>query len=427
MADSNWDNSLQVAKYLDRHFVLQILEFVQQNKIYREKDILQAKIEVLSKTNMVDFHIETLQKLHDNQDTPEALVTRRNEVVEELKRLNDALNAIPALQFLTDADDQKVEQTPVLTSKDVAEKQITVEQVKLVLEFARFQYNCGNYSRAATALGHFISITSSDENKLRNKEYLSALWGKFAASKLSCKPTNVLEADFDILKQTVETFQGYTSSTEQMNQRLWLFHWSLFMFSKESRNEAIDRFLSDKSLRYLVKSQCPYLLRYVVTALILNKRLKENVAKYIKLLQQESFSYSDPVVDFLFNLLQKVDFDTAVRNYTDAEAVLSNDFFLYDFADSFKESARVLIFETYSKLHSVVSLEKLSHLLNLDIDATELWVVSIIRNPRDIEARIDSARGCVVFNSNHQYNIHRQVIEKTKEIPKRYISNYNRN
>jgi translation initiation factor 3 subunit E len=51
MAD--YDLTPQLGKYLDRHLVFPILEFLSERKLYNERDILEARLQLLSKTNMV--------------------------------------------------------------------------------------------------------------------------------------------------------------------------------------------------------------------------------------------------------------------------------------------------------------------------------------------------------------------------------------
>jgi translation initiation factor 3 subunit E len=67
--------SLQVGHYLDRHLVFPLLEFLQVQGVYPEPEILQAKIDLLQKTNMVDFALDIHATLH-GPDTPNAGASR---------------------------------------------------------------------------------------------------------------------------------------------------------------------------------------------------------------------------------------------------------------------------------------------------------------------------------------------------------------
>lgn len=52
-----------VAKHLDKHLVLPLLEFLQTKGCYDDKSILRAKLALLEKTNMIDFAIDIYKLL----------------------------------------------------------------------------------------------------------------------------------------------------------------------------------------------------------------------------------------------------------------------------------------------------------------------------------------------------------------------------
>ncbi len=57
--------------------------------------------------------------------------------------------------------------------------------------------------------------------------------------------------------------------------------------------------------------------------------------------------------------------------------------------EEFVENARLLIFETYCRIHQCIDLAMLADKLNMDKSAAETWVVNLIRNAR-LNAKIDS-------------------------------------
>lgn len=61
----------QVSLFLDRHLVFPLLEFLQTQEVYPAAEILQAKIELLQQTNMVDFALDIHASLH-GPDAPAA-------------------------------------------------------------------------------------------------------------------------------------------------------------------------------------------------------------------------------------------------------------------------------------------------------------------------------------------------------------------
>jgi translation initiation factor 3 subunit E len=69
---SEYDLTLKVSQYLDRHMIFPLLEFLSSHKIYDEKDILVVKLDLLNNTNMVDFAMDCYRNLHpDEEDVPE--------------------------------------------------------------------------------------------------------------------------------------------------------------------------------------------------------------------------------------------------------------------------------------------------------------------------------------------------------------------
>jgi PCI domain len=57
--------------------------------------------------------------------------------------------------------------------------------------------------------------------------------------------------------------------------------------------------------------------------------------------------------------------------------------------DDFMENARLLVFETYCRIHQCIDLQMLADKLGMEKQAAETWVVNLIRNAR-LNAKIDS-------------------------------------
>ena len=84
MADHNLTPVL--AKCLDRHLVFPLLEFLSQKQLFDGADIQRAKIDLLQKTNMVDYAMDIYKELY-NKEAPADMRERRGEVVSNLKTL----------------------------------------------------------------------------------------------------------------------------------------------------------------------------------------------------------------------------------------------------------------------------------------------------------------------------------------------------
>jgi translation initiation factor 3 subunit E len=83
MAQPNYDLTRTLAPYFDRHLVFPLLEFIDTKKVeyhdfpeiskdlYSEEELLQSKLQLLEKTNMVDFAADIYKKLHKTDDFPQ--------------------------------------------------------------------------------------------------------------------------------------------------------------------------------------------------------------------------------------------------------------------------------------------------------------------------------------------------------------------
>ncbi|KAJ8305792.1 hypothetical protein KUTeg_016337 [Tegillarca granosa] len=160
---------------------------------------------------------------------------------------------------------------------------------------------------------------------------------------------------------------------------------------------------------------CPHILRYLTTAVITNKGRRRQVLKdLVKVIQQESYTYRDPITEFVECLYVNFDFDGAQQKLRECEEVLVNDFFLVACLDDFIENARLLIFETFCRIHECISINMLAEKLNMTVDDAERWIVNLIRNAR-LDAKIDSKLGHVVMGAQ-AVSPYQQVIEKTKNL-----------
>ena len=84
---AQYDLTQELCRNLDRHLAFPLLEFLSNKELYDEADIQKAKIDLLQKTNMVDYAAEIYTDLHGTEEIPEEMNTRRKEVVAKLKTL----------------------------------------------------------------------------------------------------------------------------------------------------------------------------------------------------------------------------------------------------------------------------------------------------------------------------------------------------
>ncbi|KAH9648807.1 eukaryotic translation initiation factor 3 subunit E [Citrus sinensis] len=412
---ATYDLTQRIAPNLDRHLVFPLLEFLQERQMYPDEQILKSKIELLNKTNMVDYAMDIHKSLYHTEDVPQDMVERRVEVVARLKALEE--RAAPIVSFLQNpnsfqdlrANDQHYN-LQMLNDR---------YQIEALYQYAKFQFECGNYSGAADYLYQYRALCTNSERRL------SALWGKMAAEILMQNWDIALE-ELNQLKEKVDDPKSFTSPLNQMQSRIWLMHWSLFIFFNHDngRTLIIDLFNQDKYLN-AIQTNAPHLLRYLATAFIVNKRRRPQFKDFIKVIQQEQNSYKDPITEFLACVYVNYDFDGAQKKMKECEEVILNDPFLgkrvedSNFAtvplrDEFLENARLFIFETYCRIHQRIDMAVLAEKLNLNYEEAQRWIVNLIRNSK-LDAKIDAKSGTVIMEPT-QPNVYEQLIDHTKGL-----------
>eukprot|EP01136_Pigoraptor_vietnamica_P038446 Opistho-1_new@107784 len=404
---AEYDLTPVIGGFLDRHLVFPLLEFLQQNNLYTEKEILQGKLDLLSETNLVDFAMDIYRTLHGSEDVPQSLVEKRQTVVARLQQLTNDIQ--PIIRIFENQDVLKELRQDKLWNLQYLEQNFGFEvgMLDTLYDYAKFQYDCGNYAGAADHLYHYC-VLSTDAEKC-----FSAMWGKFAAEILMHNWDGALE-DMTRLKEIIDN-KTFATHLQQLQQRTWLIHWSLFVFFNhpKGRDAVIDTFFQPAYLN-AIQTTCPHILRYLATAVITNKRRRTIMKDLVKVITQESYKYKDPVTELLECLYVNFDFDGAQHKLRECEKVLSNDFFLVSCRDEFIENARLFIFETYCRIHQCISIGLLAEKLNMSTEDAERWIVNLIRNAR-LDAKIDSKDGNVVMGTQIQ-SVYYQVIEKTKGL-----------
>merc|ERR1740124_595833 len=244
---------------------------------------------------MVDFAMDVHKSLYPDQEVPATLKDKRSQVVENFKKLQAETE--PVLKIFADPEvTRQIQQSR--DSKQLLDflmkgYNFKTEMIDTCYNFAKFQYECGNYSGASEYLYfHRILVQPTDKN------YLNGMWGKLAAEILMQNWDTALE-DLNRLKTFIDE-STFGSNLQTLQQRTWLIHWSLFVFFNhpKGRDLIIDLFLYQKPYLNAIQTTWPWILRYLATAVITNKSSRRNVMKdLIKVIQEESYTYTSTLAD----------------------------------------------------------------------------------------------------------------------------------
>ncbi|KAK6046101.1 eIF3 subunit 6 protein [Cooperia oncophora] len=156
---AEYDLTKRMAPFFDLHLIIPLLEFIEPRKIYDDASLVEMHRHVLMKTNMIDSLTETYQ----GQPTPKELETKRAEVLKERDILKAKVD--PVIEIL-ELDDVK-ELMESTRDRDGNNKildflqqnhNFQLDMIDALFKYAKFMYECGNYTAASVRCCNFFLI-----------------------------------------------------------------------------------------------------------------------------------------------------------------------------------------------------------------------------------------------------------------------------
>jgi len=425
---SSFDLLPKLSPYLDLHMVFPLISYAEGLRtVYKNEDLLRAKMELLEYTNMVDYEIEQWTS-NNSEPPPPQMTERRQAVVEAMKSLT--AGAQPLLTVVNDAT--LLAELKESKSFNIAYLEVNHGVTPAVLDnffaYGKFQFECGNYEKAQSIMALYREL----DHEERSERAFDALWGKLASEILMIvaqweeSTASAALADLGELEKILDAREDDQlhppNLLEQLQFRSWMLHWSLFVFFHQSdgRSRIVDFFMGSKERprprhRNVIETLCPWLFRYVVAALIANKnRSNMQLRDLAQLVAQERYEYSDPITELLECLQLNFDFERALSILARCERVLTIDYFLAGLRKDFVDNARTMIFETQCRLNSKINIDVVCSKLQMSSDEAEKWIVDLVRNAK-LDAKIDLESNSVVMGAS-QVLVWEGVSDKVKDL-----------
>ncbi|WFD34031.1 eukaryotic translation initiation factor 3 subunit E [Malassezia cuniculi] len=433
------DLTQKILPFLDPHLGIQLLSHVSAAGLYADADIAKAQYELASRTDMVDRAIELHKKAFPSESAPESLTSRKEAIAGKGASLSQdaekVLNVVKEPSVASVLKQDRAQNVAFLQQNH----NITTDQIESLYNYGYHLYASGEHSAAATYLYHFSAVSPN------SRLHESALWGRLASDALTgewekaLEDVRLLREHIDGLRSTTSVLVGGSSSelTHEavLQKRVWLLHWSLFVWANHDAGRAklVELFLSPAYLS-AVQTSCSWLLRYLVYALIATRRTTrtfviEGASGQSKLsthaalrelsrtIQSEAHRLQpDPIVDFFRQLYIDLDFKKAVEQLAEAIKLAKADFFIHAHANEFEEGARALVTDVFCRIHQKVQISELSAVLAISPEEGAKWVSAYLADRSD--AKIDTAAGVVTFVLPHP-NVYQSVTEKTRTVAAR--------
>jgi len=247
------------------------------------------------------------------------------------------------------------------------------------------------------------------------------MWGKLACDALLNRNAAGI-ADVEFLRTYINNVSSGESRSfshlQLLHMRVWLLHWSLFVYMRtpdqEGKDKVVDLFMKEQYMNAIL-TEAPHLLRYFIVAVITNKRKQRYLEVAASHARQNSYMYSDSLTRFIDHM-NFADFDNALAELTECrEKLFPNDMIVAGFEQDFVQCARLLLFENFVRVHRRIDVPTLANKLCLSEKEVEQWVVDLIRNNSRFDARIDSAANQMIFGRQQQ-SVYQEVIEVAKVI-----------
>ena len=334
-------------RYLDPHFLLPILDFVEEKKLATESEVLEARIRAVSSTYMVDYLVELFGKA--KQAAPEDLESRKQATMAEFEAKQSILQPL-----LVVIESEGMDAIKNLSLADFCLKyNLPTDVLDVLFEYARLSYQVGDYKTASDLLKIYRILTSSSEtSSVPTDRQIRAMWGSIASYIVQEEYT----AASELITKLMEFFDTTTLPKDKFSSGasgLWLLHWALLVLLKADNGslhaELVSMILRDKYFN-VVSVSSPYLWRYLSALVLLSDSSVQLPTNEMALMiSKDSEASEDPINAFMVDVFVHYNFDAAEKRI--ASISVADDYFLASHENKLQTAAKSLVDQVKQRLY----------------------------------------------------------------------------
>lgn len=408
--NSSFDISNKMIPFFDIHMILPIFDWLEESKMYKEKEIAKARLTLLNNTNMVEYAMDEYKRVHNTEDVPNDMKSRKGSAMKQY-------DFIKNLKLFTLADDyvREMEETNDLMDERLERDGIPREELDMCMDYAKFLMNCGLYQDALTMITLYMyHLPRSTCTDLYQDRLMNCYWGRLTCEILIDESTKA-QGDIKQMEQYLNQVESSVPAGQILQSRCWLLHYSLYLFSRHPEDlELFSRIFLRREYLAAMEINCPWLLRYAAVVAVIQNR--QNLARVADILDRMQDVLEDPILLFLHNLLIRMDFEAASKELGRCADVFESDFFLSAYGEewvmSFMENAQLLVLELLFHVQRSITMENLAQTVSMSVAECEKWVKELME--RDVvKIKIDKE---YVMISKETPSVYAQVMEKSKEL-----------
>ena len=338
--------TMRTWRYLDPHFLLSILDFVEEKNLASQSEVLDARIRAVSSTYMVDYLVELFGKA--KQTVPEDLESRKESAMAEFESKQAILRPL-----LVVIESEGMESIKNMSLADFCLKyNLPTDVLDVLFEYARLSYQVGDYKTSSDLLKIYRILTSSSETStVPTDRQIRAMWGSIASYIVQEEYT----AASELIAKLMEFFDTTTLPKDKFSSGasgLWLLHWSLLVLLKAGNPmnaELVSMILRDKYFN-VVSVSSPYLWRYMSALVLLSGSSSQFPTNDMAvMISKDSEASQDPINAFMVDMFVHYNFDAAENRI--ASMSFGDDYYLASHEAQLHTAAKSLVDQIKQRLY----------------------------------------------------------------------------